>query len=377
MKVVVLSLADPYAAAHGGTIRTRALVSALAALDHRVTLVYPEGGSDRAGEEPPPTGVRVTPVRAETVGTRRWPDWVRRSKRALLPLPTEAGARSAALSAGVRAAGPADVLLVSVLPFAQYVRELPGARLWVDHSDLYSDVLAREAGRRTGLAHLTASAQLARVVRREDALAVEALVTTAAGHEDRDRLADRSGADVHWLPTPVAFRDVRRSGNGPKALGLLANFRYWPNRDAYDLLVESWAPRLSAAGYRVVVAGLASDELPFSPDVDVLGPVPSPADLYRMVDATLAPIRVGGGMKVKVVESLSHGRPVVATPFAVAGLPSVVAALAHVPESDDDVVAAARAAVGSAAPPTEPLAPFHADHFVRTVDALLSGAAER
>ena len=60
-------------------------------------------------------------------------------------------------------------------------------------------------------------------------------------------------------------------------------------------------------------------------DVEVLGPVDEVATFYDRVDVVLAPIARGGGMKVKVVEAMMHGVPVVATRHAMEGLPRAIA----------------------------------------------------
>jgi hypothetical protein len=54
--------------------------------------------------------------------------------------------------------------------------------------------------------------------------------------------------------------------------------------------------------------------------------VPSVDSFYQRVDAVLAPIERGGGMKVKVVEAMMHGVPVIATEHARVGLPPAIAA---------------------------------------------------
>jgi polysaccharide biosynthesis protein PslH len=52
----------------------------------------------------------------------------------------------------------------------------------------------------------------------------------------------------------------------------------------------------------------------------VTGVVPDLAPYYARAAVAVAPLRLGGGMRVKVVEALASGKPVVATPLAVSGL---------------------------------------------------------
>jgi polysaccharide biosynthesis protein PslH len=380
MKVVVLSLADPWFEPHGGTLRTRALTAALAELGHDVVVVFPTDSHEQSfrvdlrdgSYATPPVGVRVIPVTGNTFGTRAWPAWVKRIKRILLPMPTRVGSHSLALAAALRELGPVNLLVVSTLPFANYHKELPDAHLWVDHSDLYSDVVAREAARRTRLAKVTAQLQHRAVARTENRLTAVTAMTTAAGYADARVLAARTGASVSWLATPVTFHEVTRVRSSSPVAGFFANFNYWPNVDAFELLQTRWAPQLTAMGWTVLVAGLASEQLDGSQGIRIVGPVESPEDFYREVDVTLAPIRVGGGMKVKVVESFAHGRPVIATAFAMAGFPDNIAAYAHVVDANDPDFSLLAAGPPILAPAVrQHLEPFSAAGFRERVAQLI------
>lgn len=342
-RVAVLSFWDPWEAPHGGTLRTRAFCEAFARLGLEVSCVYPASPTSRQGMF---DGVERVPVSGQTVGHQRWPTTLQRLKRALLPMPTAVGARSPALRSALRELGPLDALVVSHLTAVQHA-EL-GTRLWLDQSDLWSGFAAREASARRGVARATASWQRRTIVAREDRAVRTARIVTAAGWRDADVLRDRTGAAVHWLPTalPDAADPGPQRAVGPPAVGYLANFAYHPNVDAYELLLERWLPVLRDRGWRLVVAGLRSDELAPRDDVDVLGPIDDVDDFYRVIDATVAPVRLGGGMKVKVIESLLKGRPVIATDFAVEGFPPEVRALATVVDATDPDVPPA----GSLAP---------------------------
>ncbi|WP_336921879.1 glycosyltransferase [Aquipuribacter sp. SD81] len=364
MRVTVVAISDPWESAHGGTLRTRALARGLLEAGDDVVCLFPAGEASSRTE----AGVRLVGVATATTGGRRWPGPVRALKRALLPMPTEAGARSRTLLDAVTAERP-DVVVVSQLPYAWYA-EQAGVPLWLDHSDLWSDFIGREVAARRGVARLTARRQQRGLEVTETRRSRDAVVTTAAGWVDATTLGARTGRDVGWLPTPVgegvtAARPV--AGDRPTA-GFLANFGFWPNVDALRLLDDVWAPRLLADGWRVVVAGLESDRMQVRPGVEVLGPLADVADFYDRVDVTLAPIRLGGGMKVKVVESMLRGRPVVSTALGVEGFPPKVRRLAHVVDAQAPAFpapAGLAAPLADAAPET--LAPFTTTGFTATV----------
>jgi glycosyltransferase involved in cell wall biosynthesis len=54
----------------------------------------------------------------------------------------------------------------------------------------------------------------------------------------------------------------------------------------------------------------------------VLGPVPDAEDFYRAVECVLNPMAGGTGLKIKTVEALAAGLPVLGTRDAFAGLPA-------------------------------------------------------
>lgn len=53
------------------------------------------------------------------------------------------------------------------------------------------------------------------------------------------------------------------------------------------------------------------------------GPVDNLAEVYSIAYVTLCPLQYGGGLKIKVVESLAHGVPVMSTSVGVDGFPDV------------------------------------------------------
>ncbi|XEM88478.1 glycosyltransferase [Rhodococcus sp. JVH1] len=163
--------------------------------------------------------------------------------------------------------------------------------------------------------------------RREIVESSAARVVTTASWTDSEILG---GAAV-WLPNPtheaaqLASKKVA-PGSGEPIFGMLANFDYPPNRDAYRRLIEEWIPHLGLNSNRVIVAGFGSNDLPVNECIDMWGPLESTDEFYRRVDVALAPIALGGGMKVKVVEAMAHGLPVITTEQARAGLPPAIRA---------------------------------------------------
>lgn len=303
----VLSLSDPAGLNSGGAVRVRAMAGALSdVMDVRI--VAPPTPPASGAEPDRPAGVRDELL-----------DRLHEVKRRFVPMPTLFGAKNPAMSDELDSYAP-DLVVAGVLSQAPYGR-FAAKTFWLDFMDLWSDFGAREAASRTGLARVTARSQAKLLVHQEKRLCATADIVTAAGWADCEELR-RRGVDATWLPTTCPDHLFQRRTHGPRTrtAGLLGNFSYWPNRAAYRKAVEEWLPALRAQGWQLLVAGAASDELGPPPEgVEILGEVADLSDYYGRIDMSLAPVDLGGGIKVKVLESFVHGIPVLGTRFAFEG----------------------------------------------------------
>src|SRR3984957_5038071 len=243
-----------------------------------------------------------------------------RFKRRLLPVPLRRRIESELAALTER--GPTMSLVPSANRWA--LRTNPN---WLDFPDLWSEVADNQAATVDRVSACFNKAQASMWRERERAECERADVVSVASWSDRAKLGEKA----IWLPTPVAeSAGVVRNHKvpfspGPRLVyGLLAHFGYPPNRDAFQRLVRQWLPVLRPYGSRIVVAGFGSEDLPRVMDVEIIGAVDDVASFYERVDVVLAPIARGGGMKVKVVEAMMYGVPVVATQHAMEGLPRAI-----------------------------------------------------
>ena len=101
------------------------------------------------------------------------------------------------------------------------------------------------------------------------------------------------------------------------------------NVDALEFVKYELIPRLKERGLlrdiRINVFGSgeppAKFDLNHDRDINFLGFVDDPGSYVRGADVVIAPITNPSGMKVRVIEALACGKPVVGTPEAVVGLP--------------------------------------------------------
>lgn len=135
--------------------------------------------------------------------------------------------------------------------------------------------------------------------------------------------------------------------DGPPTAGLIGTAAWPPTEAAVRRLVGRVWPlvRRRVPDARLVVAGRGTSSLPAlarEPGVELAGEVPSGAGFLRLLSLLLFPLDRGSGMKVKVLESIASGVPVVTTP---AGAEGIDGDEGVVVESEDDRLAEAAARI--------------------------------
>jgi glycosyltransferase involved in cell wall biosynthesis len=131
-----------------------------------------------------------------------------------------------------------------------------------------------------------------------------------------------NGAD-HLRPRSSA----PASGTDQAALLFVANFGYPPSEDAARLLLEEVLPGVRESVPEVSLAMVGADPPVWlraaataDPRVEVTGRVPDILPWLLAATVFVAPMRLGGGVKVKILEALAVGKAVVTTRVGVQGL---------------------------------------------------------
>lgn len=139
-----------------------------------------------------------------------------------------------------------------------------------------------------------------------------------------ERVARALGSSAVPVPFPYLVPDRPvRPVTDPVAV-LLANWSWQPNRAALQSLLEAWpdvARRVTEA--RLLLAGRNFPDsfvadLPHR--VELVGPVSHVRDLYDRAAIVAFPCPDTSGPKIKVLEALAHGVPVVTTGAGIEGL---------------------------------------------------------
>jgi glycosyltransferase involved in cell wall biosynthesis len=153
---------------------------------------------------------------------------------------------------------------------------------------------------------------------------------------DRDREAMRRlvlAAHTVTIPlgTDLPGRALDPAGDDPPSLLFVGSFHHPPNVEAAARLIRTIFPevRRQIPAATLVLVG---EDLPEAlrreagPGVAVTGRVESVEPWLDSAAVVMAPLELGGGMRVKVLEALAAGKAVVASPRAVEGLPGLLEA---------------------------------------------------
>ncbi|MDQ6925891.1 MAG: glycosyltransferase family 4 protein [Candidatus Eremiobacteraeota bacterium] len=226
---------------------------------------------------------------------------------------------------------PFDLAHLDTIFLCGYVPLLGHIPFVLNHHNIESHLLHRRADRMRGPARAFFRQQARATAALERTFGARAASNLVVSDLDGDRLRELApqarietipnGVDVTFF-APDAAEPVR-----PRSLVWAGGMDWFPNADAIEWFATALWPALAAddpertativgrhpPGRAVALA--ASD-----PRVQVLGFVDDVRLYVRQAATYICPIRVGGGTRLKVLDALALGRPLVATRIGVEGL---------------------------------------------------------
>jgi len=209
-------------------------------------------------------------------------------------------------------------------------------RVQLDLDDLESETrrslsaIHAASGRRKQADALLAEAERYERVEREVLPSIDRVFT--ASEEDRTTVVNRyEHADVRVLPNVLESRPLRAecpARDDCFTFLFVGGLHYFPNQDALIHLCDDVLPTLAQRArrpFRVVVVGARpprslTRRLGRTKHVEFTGWVPDVAPYYAAAHAALAPLRCGGGTRIKILEAFTYGVPVVSTRTGAAGI---------------------------------------------------------
>jgi polysaccharide biosynthesis protein PslH len=155
-------------------------------------------------------------------------------------------------------------------------------------------------------------------------------IFTCSDH-DKDMLQNRfPGKIITALPNVVSIPPKARNHDLNHVLTILfvGTMGYYPNFDALMFFSEQIVPELrkkSPLKWNLRVVGLPPQKkwirrLHRFPEIKLSGFVKDLYQEYEAADIVVAPIRGGGGTRIKILEAFAHGVPVVSTSKGAEGL---------------------------------------------------------
>lgn len=352
MRVLLVTPYLPHArVGHGGGTSVRHLVAELARLHdvHVFSLIRP--GEGTLIDDVVRLGVTVSGLPFLDQKARGWPrarlyaERLPAAGRALVSrypyYVTKYGSPlvARAIEREVRTFAP-DVVQVEYLQLALPLRRLrrmrdrgelgtTAPRLVLNSHELSSLPRRRRAkSARNGLARVWLGAAAGAWERLQVDATRWADATLCVTSQDHDLLTALGGENVHTLPLGVDTAAVvfAPPDDAPPRALFLGSFGHAPNRSAARTLVNDIWPRLRPAlpGWELVLAGPGSDAfvaaLPDPEGVRGLGYVDDLRALFAGCRLFLAPLTEGGGIKIKILEAMARGLPVVTTPIGAEGI---------------------------------------------------------
>ncbi|MBE2270927.1 MAG: glycosyltransferase [Anaerolinea sp.] len=341
MRVLLLTPALPYPPHQGGALRNYGILRGLRDAGHQVSLFSFHDGGHSLDTTPLPSlcdhVITVTPPQRTPAKRLRdlifsgHPDLARR-------LETQA---SRDQLAGLLSANRYDLIQFEGLEMAIYLpfvrQQQPNAKLVYDaHNAEYAlqRVIARvETQNRSRLASaLYSQIQARRIASFEKKIVAQADGVIAVSDEDAAALRPfRPDGKIHVLPNGIFVDEYvhppqKRLALSDHALVFTGKMDYRPNVDAMLWFSENILPLIheSIADARLYIVGqkphASLEPLRAREDIELTGWVAEIQPFLHAASLYVAPLRMGSGTRLKILEAMAAGCTVVATSIAIAGL---------------------------------------------------------
>ncbi|MFC0202810.1 glycosyltransferase [Novosphingobium soli] len=213
-----------------------------------------------------------------------------------------------------RAMPEAGIVIADYAFQAEAFDSLPGRRTAIIMHDLFHSRSAGANGR-DSVVQLDRSSEIALLSRAEAVIAIQA--------DEAHFVADHVPGTRPIL-APMAVAPVREPQPGESRRLLFVGSNTAPNVVGLKWLFEAVWPRLQArtSGCRLDVVGSVAAGFTGSVPAGVAfhGLVDDLSPFYTRAGVVVSPLTFGSGLKIKLVEALAHGKPVVATSVTLQGV---------------------------------------------------------
>jgi glycosyltransferase involved in cell wall biosynthesis len=228
-----------------------------------------------------------------------------------------------------------DVIHLDSIHLAGYLpllrKTLPRARCVLDWHNIESELMGRYAESTPSAARKFYAKLTARQMRGLE----NSMLRSCYGHvvcsaREREALQRRNSAGrIALAPNGVdtGYFSPHNGAGARNRLIFVGQMSYQPNADAVTWFVREVWPgiqaRYSAFDLSIVGAspGPEVKALANNPRVEVTGTVPDIRPFYSDAYAAIVPLLTGGGTRLKILEAMAAGTPVISTRLGAEGLP--------------------------------------------------------
>ncbi|MBM7866599.1 glycosyltransferase [Heliobacterium gestii] len=172
-----------------------------------------------------------------------------------------------------------------------------------------------------------------RLARYEGRLITEMDLSFVASAIDRDSLRlPHTESKIAVLPNGVdgpsgeeslLRKELNRNDQSKKTILFVGNMNYPPNRDAIEWFGKAIWPIVRSKRREMnlnIVGSGAPEWLKKEPNVSVKGYVPNLEEEYECSDVVISPVRFGAGTRLKIIEAMMNGKPIVSTTLGAEGI---------------------------------------------------------
>lgn len=225
-----------------------------------------------------------------------------------------------------------DIIYLDTLGLCQYLPSGVREKVILNHHNIESDMLSRRSQLAGGaLLKRYFASQATKTVRLERRVTKQVSVNLVCSSLDKQRLAQISSCKVEVVPNGVDTHYFNRkepyAPDKVKGSIFAGGLDWYPNAAAVEFIVQEIVPVLggSSQGYPITICGKGSNKsleraASNSPNVVAAGFVPDIRTYLESAALYLCPINDGGGTKLKVLDALAMGVPLIASSTACEGI---------------------------------------------------------
>ncbi len=332
MRILVVSPFPPYPPADGGKVRVFNLIRELSRRNEMTLLCFYNGGSELSALKELERYCRVEAVeRKELTGL---PSLLFNVRHVLSPYPIISVAyrskRMAERLNTLLASGSFDVVQIELTEMGPYLPESFAGVSSLTEQDLSFVTQYRRARNASGIAWKAFFyIQWLKSRRLEKKLAGRFDLRITMSRPDADTLRKLSPGDrILVAPNganPLGPEEALAPFEPGKRLLYIGSTGHWPNRDGLLYFHDAIFPVLKeiCPGVRLDVAGSdragALKPLEADPDIKLHGFVKETGPMLKGA-VSIVPLRVGSGTRLKILEAMAAGSPVVSTSVGCEGI---------------------------------------------------------